>query len=149
MKLGFTGTQSGMTVQQITTICNYVAEFVPVDAHMGDCIGADHQFHDIINEFNNRVEPDDMCVMVGHIPIYDSKRAFCLYDEVREPKPYLDRNHDIVNESDLLIVAPKETSEQLRSGTWATYRYAKKHNKHIIVVYPNGDIEELNKKEHI
>lgn len=143
MKLGFTGTQHGMTSQQKDTAMLYAMSCQPKEAHMGDCVGADKEFHDIIHDINKKF-PAHKCATIGHIPIYDTKRAFCLYDVVKEPKPYLERNHEIVNSCDILIAAPKESYEQQRSGTWATVRYAKKKNKPVVIVYPNGDMEELN-----
>jgi predicted Rossmann fold nucleotide-binding protein DprA/Smf involved in DNA uptake len=58
---------------------------------------------------------------------------------LREPLPYLERNHAIVNESDFLIAAP-DGPETLRSGTWATVRYARKVGKRVLVIMPNGEI---------
>lgn len=55
---------------------------------------------------------------------------------VHKAKPPLDRNRDIVNGSDVMLVAPRERKEELRSGTWATYRYAREQGKTCIVVWP-------------
>ena len=61
------------------------------------------------------------CDIVCHPPEKDEYRAFFdMNDETRDPKPYLDRNRDIVTASDLLIVVPKETSPELIGGTWYT-----------------------------
>ena len=61
-------------------------------------------------------------------------------DQTLPPKDYLDRNHDIVDQTDLLIATPKENTEVLRSGTWATIRYAKKINKPTWIIETNGNI---------
>jgi hypothetical protein len=45
---------------------------------------------------------------------------------------------DIVVESELLIATPKEVKEQLRSGTWATVRRARKVGIPIILITPDG-----------
>lgn len=103
----------------------------------GDCIGVDKQFHDLVRSF----KPEGK--IIGHPPDNSFKRAFCKFDAERESKPYLVRNKNIVDESTLLLVIPKEMAEQLRSGTWATYRYAKKQNKPIILIYPNGKYQQL------
>lgn len=142
MKLGFTGTQVGMTPMQLLRVAQYIAENDISEAHMGDCIGADKQFYELIAMANkNKIFP--WITTIGHIPNYDSKRAFCKYDVTREPKPYLDRNHDIVDESWFLIGTPKEKEEQLRSGTWATIRYAKKLDRRGMIVYPDGVIQKF------
>ena len=72
-----------------------------------------------------------------HPPNIKDKRAFCNDYRFSFPeKPYLERNHDIVDNSDVLIATPKESVEQIRSGTWATIRYAKKLNKPIMIMEP-------------
>ena len=53
-------------------------------------------------------------------------------------KDYLVRNHDIVDVCDVLVATPGQKEEQIRSGTWATIRYARKIRKQIIIVYPDG-----------
>ena len=61
--------------------------------------------------------------------------------EILTDKDYLDRNKDIIEVSDLLIICPKSEEEELKSGTWATYRSAKKINKNIMIIYPSGRVE--------
>ena len=57
---------------------------------------------------------------------------------VHTPKDYLERNHDIVDETDMLIATPGEEQEVQRSGTWATIRYARKQKRTILTIYPSG-----------
>ena len=142
MKLGFTGTQEGMTPYQLVKIALFLARNQPTESHSGDCVGADKDFLDLINLAN--LSPKfDKIITVGHIPSNNSKRAFGQYRIEMEPKPYLERNHNIVDQSDFIIATPKENNEQLRSGTWATIRYARKSNKKGMIVFPNGDTEDL------
>ena len=118
-KIGFTGTQKGMKGYQPFLIRLFFKKYASEisEVHHGDCIGADKDFHDIAKEFLLKV--------VLHPPKNPSKRAFCKA-EVEFPKEeYLDRNHKIVDNCDMLIATPKG-EEELRSGTWATIRYAKK-----------------------
>lgn len=135
MKIGFTGTQKGLTPNQKTKIVNSLIEITKdlplnerMDFHHGDCIGADEEAFDLALELGFYI--------IQHPPINKYKRAFTDADEIREPKPYLERNHAIVDETDILIACPGETTEQLRSGTWATVRYARKQNKKIVIIYP-------------
>lgn len=59
--------------------------------------------------------------------------------EEYEHEPYLARNREIVNASDLMIAAPFEYFEEMRgSGTWATIRYTQRRRKTLIIVWPNG-----------
>lgn len=97
--------------------------------HHGDCIGSDAQAHEIAQAFG--------CKIVIHPPINPSKRAFCKGEiTILEPRQYLDRNHDIVDACETLIATPKTSEEELRSGTWATIRYARKTGKNVIVLHP-------------
>lgn len=132
MKAGFTGTQDGMNAYQkigIHKILLALKKNGYGQFHHGDCVGADAQAHEIANDMNYTI--------VIHPPINPKKRAYCKNAyEVKPEKEYLDRNHDIVDETDLLIATPKG-EEELRSGTWSTIRYAKKQNKNIVIIYPN------------
>lgn len=130
MKIGFTGTQIGMTDEQKKRLKILLKQMKATSLSHGDCIGADEQAHKIAKSLGLEI--------YIHPPIDSSKRAFCKdYDVIYPPKDYLKRNKDIVNESDRIIAMPKG-KEELRSGTWATVRYAKKQCKSIIVIYPSG-----------
>jgi len=63
-----------------------------------------------------------------------------------DPRPPLVRNRDIVDATDMLIAAPATRKEVLRSGTWATIRYAKKMKKWIYIIYPSGHKEIIRGK---
>jgi hypothetical protein len=128
MKLGFTGTRNGMNYKQYAEFRTYVTTHKITEFHVGDCLGADAEAFDIVREFCPGVK------IVGHPPDDDKHRAFCDYDEEREPKPYLERNHDIVDESDSLFAIPFTNEEVLRSGTWATIRYADKKQYYKITI---------------
>lgn len=85
----------------------------------------------------------DLAVSLGirtviHPPVDPIKRAYKSGDEVLPVKPFLERNRDLVNPCGLLLVIPEGDTETLRSGTWSTYRYAKKIHKFRIIIYPDG-----------
>lgn len=129
--IGFTGTQIGMSEHQKKMLRQILTAAVlqgdPVYFHHGDCKGADAEAHDIALGTG--------CRIIIHPPIRRIKRAYCQHaDEWRTPKEYLDRNHDIVDVSIGMIAAPKSNQEELRSGTWATIRYARKMNKRVILL---------------
>ena len=133
MIIGFTGTQRQITTQQFDQLVSEIEKLKPTEAHHGDCIGADSVFHDI-------------CLTLGipiviHPPIDKSKRANCKgtldgYPLILPARGYLERNRDIVDASDELIAVPGEKTEKLRSGTWSTYRYAKKRGKPTHLITP-------------
>jgi hypothetical protein len=129
--IGFTGTQLGMSAHQKETLRQVLTAATlqgdPVIFHHGDCVGADAEAHEIALAAG--------CEVIIHPPIRRIKRAYCQgAKEIREPKDYIPRNHDIVDESIGLIASPKSNQEELRSGTWATVRYARKINKRVILL---------------
>lgn len=130
MKVGFTGNRDGMTEEQKTTVKRLLS-VRPVELHHGDCIGCDADAHTIAFIFRIPV--------IGHPPDLPGQRMCLHYAEEREEKPYLERNHDIVDETDILIACPnKAEADAMRSGTWATVRYARKVGKAVLVVYSSG-----------
>jgi hypothetical protein len=130
MNIGFTGTQQGMTAKQRASLETLLRHYLTLGAtefHHGDCIGADAQAHDI-------------AVAIGYAPVIhppkiSKKRAF-KRGQVLPARPYLERNHDIVDASDVMIATPKSHVEELRSGTWATIRYTRKSGKHLHILAP-------------
>lgn len=139
MKIGFTGTRQGMTRLQGQALkdmlCDAEGEF-----HHGDCLGADHEAHDIATELH--------LFTVAHPPSDTRLRAFTVANRIMEPLPYLERNRNIVRATDLLIAAPREMQEEIRSGTWSTVRYARSCGRRIWLFFPDGtyEIEEPNPK---
>ena len=132
-KIGFTGTQHGMSEEQKTALAKTLV-FLNGEFHHGSCIGADEEAHEIVRRFV------DIRIII-HPPKNESKMAKVTGDESRIAKDYLERNHDIVNETERLIACPKSETEELRSGTWATVRYAIKMKKPVTIIYPSGLIQ--------
>lgn len=135
MNIGFTGTRNGLTERQISSLAEILARYSSITVHHGDCVGADEDF--------NAMAQFVALKIVIHPPTNKVFRAYCVGDELRDEKPYLERNHDIVDECDVLIACPSGAENiKIRSGTWATVRYARKQGKPVIVINPNGDIDE-------
>lgn len=129
MKLGFTGTQQGMNVTQQHKVETILTFNGCCEVHHGDCIGADAQFHLLALHLGHSI--------ILHPSNITSRRAYSTGETTHlSPKPPLVRNHDIVDAVDIMIAAPKESHEVLRSGTWATIRYCRKVGKIIHVIYP-------------
>lgn len=133
MKIGFTGTQNGCTDQQLTSLIEIIGVLDDiVEAHEGDCIGADEEFVAVCRA----IIPD--AKIHCWPPSKTHKRAFAEYDVIHEEHEFLVRNRHIARESDLIIACPKGTKETLRSGTWATVRYARHNKKIIVIIWPDG-----------
>jgi hypothetical protein len=128
--MGFTGTQKGMTPNQLYILDKIIKEKNPYEVHHGDCVGADTEFHQMCKAFGS--------IIIIHPPDISTKRSNCEGDKILPVKPYLDRNKDIVNSCDLLIVCPKTRFEEIRSGTWSTKRYAQKRGVKFIIIYSDG-----------
>lgn len=130
MIVGFTGTQEGMTqaqVKRLRSLLGPANEF-----HHGDCIGADAEAHEVAESLG--------LFIVVHPPVNSYKRAFKNGHVVLPPLPFLTRNHEIVRVCDQLLAAPRMEEEELRSGTWATVRFARKRMVPVILLLPDGSV---------
>lgn len=137
--IAFTGTRNGMTDLQKESLRSLVARLsveskLLVSFRHGACIGADRQFHDIVQSLGAgavEIHPGD-----------ESQREWAVKNTrpclIFETKSYLSRNRDMVDMSDVLIACPHENSEQLRSGTWATIRYARDSGRPTIIINRDG-----------
>lgn len=133
---GFTGTRKGMTKEQREFFERYLIS-VPKGiwaVHHGDCQGADADMHVLLRAHGG-------IKIIGHPPENTKLRAYCDFDEELPPAPFLDRNKEIVNTSDMLFAVPSGFREELRSGTWSTIRYAQEHGVPVRIVYPDGRTE--------
>jgi len=128
MKIGFTGTQVGMSEVQKLRLGVELYNLGPEEFHHGDCIGADEEAVKIARELGIKI--------VMHPPTNESKRAWTYQtgDQVWAAAPYLDRNKEIVRATDRLIAAPKTNKEEIRSGTWSTVRYAWAMGKNVLLL---------------
>ena len=136
MKLGFTGSRK-ISYNQCSRLYKLIKGMnIDVAIH-GGCKGFDSCFHEVVKELCNA----KIFVHPGNQEQHDIfvKKNDC---EVLPVKPYLERNKDIVNLSDEIIACPGTLKEILRSGTWATIRYAQKIGKKITIIFPDGSIEE-------
>lgn len=132
MKIGVTGTQHGWSEAQRTAFELIIAQLEITEFHHGDCVGVDEQ---AANAVRRRF---GLNTLHTHPPEESRKRAFISGGIIYPKKPYLMRNNDIVSASELLIVLPKTEKQRARSGTWYTYRRAKKSNTKVIVIGPDG-----------
>jgi hypothetical protein len=132
LRIGFTGTQLGMTEAQRAALKAVLTERDATVLHHGDCIGADAQAHEIAVSMS--------CEIVIHPPIVEAKRAWKQAARTLRPTSYLARNKDIVRDTAMLVATPGEDTEQIRSGTWLTVRFARRRGRPVWVILPNGKI---------
>ena len=136
--IGITGTRQGATAFQAASLAEVLAYGIRSGAewfHHGDCVGVDATGADIAYQLGYKIH--------SHPPTEELKwRAWARFDKASEPKSYAERNRDIVWASDLLIVVPKTDKEQ-RGGTWMTFREAQRKGIPIRVIWPLGNIQEI------
>lgn len=122
MIAGFSGTSKHIILPQCLELLDEMRDYDIHELHLGDCIGGDHQAYVIAKHIGN-------IKLVGHPPDNPKKRANLKYDRLYPEAPYLVRNHRIVDwvnsKSGIMFIGPATFEEELRSGTWATYRFAK------------------------
>lgn len=146
MKVGFTGTRSGMTAEQKATVLRLLTELKPDTVHHGDCLGADSDFADICAALIPRPW------IIAH-PGESAKgganelRAFnANNDEVMPVRTHFARNREIVKAlrdiGDTLIATPFQSERQTNGGTWYTVDFAEKQAKRVVIVWPNGTTNE-------
>lgn len=134
--LGITATRSGLTLAQVAAAAAYVGSCGTL--HHGGAAGGDTQCHWLALAFRRPVV------------VYPSTLGFAKALKLADPALVkvhpaaapLVRNRTIVETIDWLLVLPRGTEEELRSGTWATWRYAKKVGRQRTIIYPDGTQEE-------
>jgi hypothetical protein len=127
MRVGMTGARAGGTATQLEAFEALLEGLGATELHHGDCVGADAQAHEIAIKLGIPV--------IVHPPDNSTHRAWSEGGYVLGGKPYLERNRDIVDACDTLIAIP-DKPETLRSGTWATVRYARTVGRSIIILDP-------------
>jgi hypothetical protein len=131
MKIGVTGTREGANDQQLRQIGAYMMSLgTEHELHHGDCRGVDVEVAAIARYLGWRI--------VCHPPKSKEMQGFYGGDEVRGPQGYLQRDRQIVDETELLLVVPLHDEWQPQGGTWYTHDYAVKKNKPVEIFYPNG-----------
>lgn len=136
LHIGFTGTQRGMNGDQYMMLDQFLLQIdEPFIAYHGGCVGADEQFHKMVQSYLNceRVE-----VYPSNIPDKQALLTMRGWDTRHPQYPPLSRNRIIVACADVLLATPKESRMVIRSGTWTTVRLAQKTGKQMRIFLPNG-----------
>lgn len=145
--IGFTGTRHGMTDDQKRTLTRFIGEDLwYIEFHHGCCEGSDEEAARIARALEY--------VVAGHPPINDSylMKDMTLNDVLYKPKGYISRNHDIVDETNLLIATPNIMADlsglrnNNRSGTWSTINYAIENKCNYVIIFPDGSIRRNDAK---
>lgn len=147
MKIGFTGSREGTrSREQHEALARWLAAHLAVNPasefHHGCCVGADAEATALADVSKPRP------AIHGHrstLAGMEDAEAVAACDVLYREKPPLDRNRDIVNACDVLLACPKGP-EEMRSGTWATIRYAFKRRKPTVIFWPDGTVTDSGRE---
>jgi hypothetical protein len=146
MRVGFTGTREGMTDLQRDALSAWLTRQGRVcEFHHGAALGADEQAVRALLTLAESFEHIRAAAIHAHpadVPQQGSAAAFILSHKRHKVRKPLSRNADILDACDVLIAAPKGKREELRSGTWATIRGARKLGRRLVIIWPDGTIRE-------
>ncbi len=149
--IGTTGSRSGMSNNQKTSLVSILNQLISfnnkiIEIHHGDCVGSDSQFHnicvDIIPNISIIIHQPEKDILRANMHLLKPRNGEIV--SLKNKLSYLNRNKKIVDNSDILIAFPSSINEVMYSGTWSTIRYAKKMNKKIIIIFPDGTTESFN-----
>lgn len=135
--LGITGTRNGMTKEQQASFELLVESLLKthptlINFHQGQCIGVDVEAANYLHTKN--------LTIISHSPIKVDLIGESHVDISMEPQGYFQRNRNIVDSSQIMIVVPYTNEHQSFGGTWYTHDYAVKRKKIVYVIYPEGRI---------
>jgi hypothetical protein len=136
------GTRLGWTPEQRRTFEALVGALPagPHTLHHGDCVGVDLQCHDLWSDILLPI-----CWVVVHPPLDERYRAHAggRHVMVLSPKEYRARDADLARACDVLWAFPEGPEHNYpRSGTWMTVRMARRAGVPVVVVRPDGGVEE-------
>ena len=126
--IGITGSRNPVEDGRLKDLRSVLASYGHNNTtlHHGDCLGVDTHAHHIAITYG--------FIIHVHPPSNSIHRAWNIGDIMSKEKPYLARNKDIVSASYILIALPSSRTEHLRSGSWATIRYARKKGIEVIIL---------------
>lgn len=146
LKLGFSGTRTGMNSFQYFLLTRFIdffaGRFRVSEFHHGDCTGSDAEAHRLIA----KLYPNTKIII--HPPEDPKHRAYCLHKHgsLLDTRPYLERDREIAQVCDTLLATPKSTMED-HSGTWSTIRYKREYQEKnwivpsVVIILPEGTVQ--------
>ncbi len=150
MIVGFTGTRSGCTTKQYDALKKLLTSMTTSDdpmkaLHHGACVGADADAARIARGLGVTVvaHPEVSArVEHGHEAANRSREAMEASDEVLPEQTHFARNREIVQACDVLVACPRTNHEESQGGTWFTVVQARRAGKRVVIVWPDGSVEE-------
>lgn len=144
MIVGFTGTRNGLTEPQRDALLDEINQLKPRFWLHGACVGADAEAVTLVVKWSFSNHPVRIFALPGKSANGPEEHSLqderALYEShvVRETKTHFARNRDIVNECNVLVACPGTMEELDHGGTWYTIRCARKLNKRVVIIWPDG-----------
>lgn len=134
--VGVTSTRKGLNEVQRLWVTFFLKEHQVNVLHHGDCVGGDDELAKMFHQKGTYV--------IAHPAHTINKyKAKCqINDLILSPDDTLARNQTIVRHSELVLGFPYTIEEEVRSGTWFTIRHAKKLKVPVLVIKPNGEVDD-------
>jgi len=157
----FTGTREGMTNEQREAVREILFARDVFSAHHGMCVGADHQFHEIVFGMRAPIEGGGVRPLVvgwpGDVPRDLTVLGKVTCDTVKVKRPPLLRNKEMAAHAayfeklrrekgsggEVVCVAcplEHEPPANGRGGTWHAIRQFRSAGIAVLVVLPNGSV---------
>lgn len=149
VEVGITATRRGLTTEQllgVATLAERIERAHPREklvAHVGDCVGGDCEIAYLLDGRGWTIElhPPDNDRFRAHLEDKNLR-----IETVHRPRPYLDRNEDIMRGRTYAIAAPKwgkasddEPPKGTRGeGTLQAMNIARRERVPLAVVHPDG-----------
>lgn len=146
----FTGTRHGLTWDQLDSLREWVFARTITVANHGLCVGADHQFHDLLVKARcGRPQPmirGWRASVPGHLTVH----GLVTCDEEIEPRPPLARNDAMVTHcvaqldqrwETVWVACPDSDTVIQRGGTWYTVRAARQAGQRVFIIFPDGRVQ--------
>lgn len=145
MRVGITASREGMTTLQRDAFRRDILALEAFSSpgcefHHGGCVGGDTEASHILKAEEALLPVQVVC----HPSNILSMTGKFFAHKIFPAKKPLDRNKDIVDSVTMLYVCPKSDHEELRSGTWATCRYARKRGVEVRIIWPDGSVSIEN-----
>jgi hypothetical protein len=137
MKIGITGTRSGMSPEQKIQFIKLIDKLKPTSFIDGCCIGVDEETYLIVKEMGIQTigRPGYSALTQENINEF---RSVYQRDIMHMAQTHFARNRDIVKESDIMIAIPYELNG--KGGTNYTIDYSIKMKKPLYIILRNGEI---------
>jgi hypothetical protein len=146
MKMGIVNTREVMTEQQAKRFATILHSRAPDEVHLCDQLGVPMNAWYFLTHATKAVLH---LKAVIHPP---TSKEWTIWQEDRwkfkgqlvimRPASHVECSRNIVDACDQLLAAIDTETEEKHHAGWAMIRYARKQNKPVTIVYPNGSVRK-------